>query len=483
MVKQKKGLRVVLAALCVCALVAPCALRARALEYVFEDPVLTDRGGLRYDGTAWERGASAPVGINDLGVVNLFAGMTAAEEDYSPINNVPNDEFRIARGNVWISQDTYREYIKPTVALADLQNTDRFRFYWQYKFPNESVYVLHLTYDHIPVFTNGVFKVSFYWTSYLNRSNTALMDILQNKFNFSAGKVAMLRLNPSRSGSGVTEGEEFFLSPSAVTEEVLSDRSTRYTVYFDLTDEQITDETVAGFGSYDDFALVLNMPFFVPYSQAYSYGSYTGNAVLPRVYEIISNDKMQEEVGAISQKMDKVVASVNGVETSLQEAKQAITDGSVVISGEIRQSKQEIIQNQNENANKIIQGQKDALHEAQDREKEEVQNEQENAQHEGLEQAQQIFDLSAVSESFTRFITAFGYQGTDFSFKFPGSGDLPFLGELWEEQEIPFKTYIDALPLPVLYVIRFLAWLGIAFSFVGLVKVMIADINGGNEDL
>lgn len=482
MVKQKKGVRVFLAALCLCALVAPCALRARALEYVFEDPVLTDRGGLRYDGTAWEKGATAPLGLNDLGVVNLFAGMTSSADDYSPINDVPNDEFRLARGIYWIPADVKKDFFKPTVSLADLQNTNRFRFYWRYRFENDSVYILHLTYDHIPVFTNGVFKVSFYWTSYLNRNRSDLMDILTNKFNFSAGKVAMLRLNPSRSGSGVTEGEEIFLPPSAVTEEVLSDRSTRYTVYFDFTDEQITDETVAGFGAYDDFALVLNMPFFVSHSVAYSYGSYTGNAVFPRVYEIISNDKMQEEVGAISQKMDQVVASVNGVETSLQEAKQAINDGSVVISGEIRQSKQEIIQNQNENANKIIQGQKDALQEAQDREKEEVQTEQENSQEEGLGQAQAVFDLSSVSNAFERFTSAFGYQGMDFSFKFPGSGDLPFVGELWEEQEIPFKTYIDALPLPFLYILRFLAWLGLAYSFVRLVKTMIADINGGNEE-
>lgn len=205
------------------ALIALCANGAFALDYVFESPSLVDDGGLRYTGTAWVKGQSSPKFLTELGALNLYVGMSNSESDYSPINNVPNDEFRLVQSGGWLGQDLYRDYIKPTVNLANLANTDRFRFYWTYKFSTESVYVLHLKYDNIPVFVNGVFKVSFYWTSYINRSNTALLNLLENNFGFSTSKVGMLKLNSN--GSGVSDGEIWFLPPSAVTEEILSDKS------------------------------------------------------------------------------------------------------------------------------------------------------------------------------------------------------------------------------------------------------------------
>lgn len=93
------------------------------------------------------------------------------------------------------------------------------------------------------------------------------------------------------------------------------------------------------------------------------------------------------------------------------------------------------------------------------------------------------FDLSSFATSFSDLFDGLNYQGTDFHFMFPGSGNVPYLNkELWPSVEIPFKEWIDKMPSTWLTIARFLAWLALAWAFVHKIKALIQDINGGDEE-
>lgn len=128
----------------------------------------------------------------------------------------------------------------------------------------------------------------------------------------------------------------------------------------------------------------------------------------------------------------------------------------------------------------IIQGQKDAVDYGLDKEKEENQDAYNDSSTDGMSEASSTFGMNGYQNAFSSLLSAINYTGTDFSFKFPQL-NVPFFDQpLSQEQTIPFKTYIDALPSGVLAIIRFLGWLGIIFSIIHLIRGLIRDINGGN---
>lgn len=129
----------------------------------------------------------------------------------------------------------------------------------------------------------------------------------------------------------------------------------------------------------------------------------------------------------------------------------------------------------------IIQGQKDAIIEGQEREREEVNQAASDASDDGQAEAASTFNFSSYSDSLTGLISALGYTGTDFHFNFPAAGNIPYVGDLWSQQEIPLKQFIDSLPPGLLYVLRFLAWLALLFSVVHTIRKLISDLNGGDE--
>lgn len=124
----------------------------------------------------------------------------------------------------------------------------------------------------------------------------------------------------------------------------------------------------------------------------------------------------------------------------------------------------------------------DAIIAGQDREEEKNQQAVGDALENG-EAAESVFDLSSFADSFGDLFDGLNYQGTSFSFKFPASGTVPYLNmQLWTEQEIPFKYWIDQIPAAYMTIVRFVAWFALALAFVGQIRKLIADINGGGGD-
>lgn len=132
-------------------------------------------------------------------------------------------------------------------------------------------------------------------------------------------------------------------------------------------------------------------------------------------------------------------------------------------------------------AGEIIQGQRDAVDYGLDREEQANQG----ALDDGLENeqgAQSAFALGNLTTALTNLYNSLTYTGTDGTFLFPASGEIPYLGELWDEQNIPFKQYIDALPNAVIVIARFVFWLGTAGIIIHTFYRVISYINGHKGD-
>lgn len=129
----------------------------------------------------------------------------------------------------------------------------------------------------------------------------------------------------------------------------------------------------------------------------------------------------------------------------------------------------------------IVQGQLDAVDYGLQQELDQTNQAASDASDDGQAEAASTFNFSSYSDSLTGLISALGYTGTDFHFNFPAAGNIPYVGDLWSQQEIPLKQFIDSLPPGLLYVLRFLAWLALLFSVVHTIRKLISDLNGGDE--
>lgn len=132
----------------------------------------------------------------------------------------------------------------------------------------------------------------------------------------------------------------------------------------------------------------------------------------------------------------------------------------------------------------IVEGQKEAVEHGQDLEQSKAQAELDD-QNENLSDFQSVFNVTTLGSSFGNLLQGLMYSGQDFSFKFPGSGNIPYLDqnqELWQELEIPFKTYIDAIPSSIMVIIRFLAWFALAVYLFHLFKKVLSYFRGGSDD-
>lgn len=128
---------------------------------------------------------------------------------------------------------------------------------------------------------------------------------------------------------------------------------------------------------------------------------------------------------------------------------------------------------------KIIEGQKEAAQYALEQEQQANQDAYDGA----VDQDTSVFNLSDLVGSFTSLYTGLTYTGTDFNFKFPSSGVVPgFDMQLWQEQDIPLKYYIDQIPQPILIIIRAVFWIFVAICVIRMMYKVLGFINGHKGD-
>lgn len=108
----------------------------------------------------------------------------------------------------------------------------------------------------------------------------------------------------------------------------------------------------------------------------------------------------------------------------------------------------------------------------------------ENAKDGGIfRQFQQLFEKSSdFFDSFTELFNALNSTSTSFSFYFPDSGELPFVGHLWNRTPIPLKTWIDNLPPAIIYSVRFLFWVGVISTTWFHFRKLLAYVGGDDDE-
>lgn len=92
-----------------------------------------------------------------------------------------------------------------------------------------------------------------------------------------------------------------------------------------------------------------------------------------------------------------------------------------------------------------------------------------------------IGDISSIRQAFSSIISAISYDGTDCKWTFPASGDVPFIGSLWDEMEIDFSYWMEKIPDVILYCARFACMFSLGWWCVHELRDCIA-IFGGDSD-
>lgn len=127
----------------------------------------------------------------------------------------------------------------------------------------------------------------------------------------------------------------------------------------------------------------------------------------------------------------------------------------------------------------IIAGQKEAAQYALEQEQQANQEAYDGA----VDQDTSVFDLSDLVGSFTSLYNGLTYTGTDFNFTFPSSGVVPGFGmQLWDQQDIPLKYYIDQIPEPIIIIVRAVFWIFVAICVIRLMYKVLGFINGHKGD-
>lgn len=98
----------------------------------------------------------------------------------------------------------------------------------------------------------------------------------------------------------------------------------------------------------------------------------------------------------------------------------------------------------------------------------------------GQDQAASAFNIPGISNAFNNLYNALTSTSTSFSFKFPAAHDVPYLGDLWDEQDIPLRDWIDRLPSLVLSSARLVFWVACLFTVFYHVRALLRMLQGGD---
>lgn len=99
-----------------------------------------------------------------------------------------------------------------------------------------------------------------------------------------------------------------------------------------------------------------------------------------------------------------------------------------------------------------------------------------------ISNAEDTLDISEFKASITSLYDAFTYEGWKSSIVFPSSGNVPFIGKLWDSQNVDLTEWVYKLPPSFLVVIRFLFSLCIVFLIIRDIQGLIKFISKGDDD-
>lgn len=91
-------------------------------------------------------------------------------------------------------------------------------------------------------------------------------------------------------------------------------------------------------------------------------------------------------------------------------------------------------------------------------------------------------NIDGFKESMSNLYNALTYSGTDSIWTFPAAHNIPFIGDLWDEQQINMTYWIDNMPVAILYVIRFLFVFGVVWLIIAEIKGLLKFFTKGDDE-
>ena len=93
------------------------------------------------------------------------------------------------------------------------------------------------------------------------------------------------------------------------------------------------------------------------------------------------------------------------------------------------------------------------------------------------------FDVSSLKNSMEILYNSLTYHGTDCVWTFPASGNVPFLGNLWDEQQIDLAMFCQGTWWNICQpIVSFIMACGSVYLVISQLKACIYEFYGGSED-
>lgn len=134
----------------------------------------------------------------------------------------------------------------------------------------------------------------------------------------------------------------------------------------------------------------------------------------------------------------------------------------------------------NQQAHEDSQALQNKLEQMQQQEKDEVSKNGDAS--DALDQANEDLNVDGLAESMKNFYNSINYSGLEASWTFPSSGNFPYVGKLWDEQEIDFNYWLNKVPSQVFICTKFLGYFAAVFATLKYFISIMNIINGERDD-
>lgn len=191
-------------------------------------------------------------------------------------------------------------------------------------------------------------------------------------------------------------------------------------------------------------------------------------------YDLDGSVYQEKVLGQLTDLKNDVNSGFNQTHEDLQGVQQSVDD----LQNNLNSIDQSIVSG-NQQAHEDSQALQNKLEQMQQEEKELAENN--GNTDESQEAVKSTLSIDDFKGAFESLLSAMTYYGTDCKWTFPSSGDVPFIGHLWDEHEIDFGYWISVLPDGIKKVVNFISCLGVALVIITEIRSLYYIIVGKGE--
>lgn len=101
---------------------------------------------------------------------------------------------------------------------------------------------------------------------------------------------------------------------------------------------------------------------------------------------------------------------------------------------------------------------------------------------EGGEEASRTLNIDGFKESMTNLYNTLTYTGNSSVIKFPAAHGIPFIGDLWDEQNVDLSEWLSKIPVVYKVVVNFMFVFAVAWLIIGDIKGLVGFFTKGDDD-